>query len=659
MVKLTRIGASLLMALTIALPTSQVWAQDNDENQDKKDSKGIIVELVESAKGVVKSHADAAKDDAKSSVSELIKSSDSKTKSTKGNKVVTLSISGNIEERGSELVLFGQQPESLKKYLDTMRQARLDDDVSAVVLRFAPNSMGFATAQEMREGVNELRKRGKKVVALLEDDSQASYLVASAADEIAMPPTADIMLHGVNADSYFLKGLLDKVGVKMQVIHVGDYKSFGETFTQDEFTTPARKNMTEIVDSVFTQLRDTVAEGRKLSSGQVEEILNAGPISAEKAKELGLVDRVAYGDEVIAEMEDNKMTIVEADDYRGSSRSSSSSSSEISLLSLLSMMSKSDDSSSEVGNYPQVAVLYATGPITLGSSGGSGLGSSTEIASEDFIEELQKLEDNDKIKAVILRVNSPGGSAFASDLIWKKIEELKAKKPVVASMSDMAASGGYYISMGATKIVAQPGTLTGSIGVVGGKPNLQGLYDKIGVNKMSISRGKYAGMFSETRDFSEEEKSAVEAMMKRTYEVFVSKAATGRAKSFEELHEVAQGRVWTGEKAREVGLVDELGGMDKAITETKLLIGLKPDDKVRLVSYPREKSLVDIIQKALGTSSTTVRTGTGLHAAVSSMLGGTTLPGGLEAIMNHAVTIGNMLQQESVLTVMPVMINLK
>ncbi len=659
MIRFTRIGASLCLALTVALPTSLAWAQDNDDNSDKKDSKGIIVELVEGAREAVESHVEAAKDDATSSVSELIKSSDSKTKSAKGNKVVSLSVSGNIEERGSELVLFGKQPESLKKYLDTMRQARLDDDVSAVVMRLAPNSMGFATAQEMREGISELRKRGKKVVALLEDDSQASYLVASAADEIVMPPTADVMLHGVNADSYFLKGLLDKVGVKMQVIHVGDYKSFGETFTQDEFTTPARKNMTEIVDSVFTQLRDTVAEGRKLSTDKAEEILNAGPISADKAKELGLVDRVAYSDELIAELEDKKMTVVEADDYRGSSSSSSSSSSDISLLSLLSMMSKSDDSSSDGGNYPQVAVLYATGPITLGSSSGSGLGSSTEIASEDFIEELQKLEDNDKIKAVILRVNSPGGSAFASDLIWKKVEQLKAKKPVVASMSDMAASGGYYISMGATKIVAQPGTLTGSIGVVGGKPNLQGLYDKIGVNKMSISRGKYAGMFSETKDFSEEEKSAVEEMMKRTYDVFVTKAAMGRSKSFDDLHEVAQGRVWTGEKAQEVGLVDELGGMDKAITETKLLIGLKPDDKVRLVSYPREKNLVDIIQKALGTSSTTVRTGSSLQNAASAMLGGTTVPRGLEAIMNHTIVIGNMLQRESVLTVMPIMIDLK
>src|SRR5690606_34575404 len=228
--------------------------------------------------------------------------------------------------------------------------------------------------------------------------------------------------------------------------------------------------------------KQTLVKGREIDAEKAEEILNAGPIQATRARELGLIDRVAYEDEILAALKKDDLEIVESSDYKSSSKSSKTD--DLSLLTLLSMMSKDDDSADK--ELPGVAVLYAVGPITLGTNGGSGIGSDTEIASKDFIDELEKIKEDDEIKAVILRVNSPGGSAFASDLIWKKIEELKKKKPVIASMSGMAASGGYYISMGANKIIAQPGTLTGSIGVVGGKPNVKQLYEKIGVSKSTI-----------------------------------------------------------------------------------------------------------------------------------------------------------------------------
>lgn len=590
----------------------------------------------------------AKADDKGTSLSELVKSSDTKSKAMKGKQALVLTLSGNIEERGEDMVLFGKQPESLKKYVDTLRRARLDDDVQKVVLRIGPNTLGMATAQELREAIAELQKRNKKVTAVLEDDGQASYLVATAADELVMPPSADLMLHGVSADSYFLRNLLSKLGVTVQIIHIGQYKSYGETFTQDDFTTPARQNMNEIVDSIYGQVTGMIADSRHITREQADAAINAGPIPADKAKELKLIDRVAYADEVLDGLKKD-WDLVESDDYK---ESGSSSSSDISLLSLLSMMNKSDSDDSD-SKFPKVAVLYAVGAISLGSNGGAGIGSDSEIASEDFIETLDKIKDDDKVKAVILRVNSPGGSAFASDLIWKKIEEVKKKKPVVASMGDVAASGGYYISMGANKIVAQPGTVTGSIGVVGGKPNLKGLYEKLGVSKTSISKGRYASLFSETSDFSAEEASAIQGMMKHTYDDFVNKAAKGRNKTYDNIHEVAQGRVWTGEEAKKVGLVDELGGLDTAVVATKGLIGLKPDDKVRLVAYPKQQTLVDVLQKAFGSSTTTVRTG-GSSPALDALLGTMPLPHGLTNVMKQAVQIGAMFNQESVLTVMPV-----
>lgn len=665
MIKALKMTAVLATAFALALPGSATAA---DEKPEKNSFISQLAKAAEELTGETKDTTGSKKRDksdkktaAKSgdnntSLTELIKSSDSKTRTANGKKVLVLSIMGSIEERAQEMVLFGTQPESLKRYVDTLRMARLDDEIKGVVLRMGPNNMGMATAQELREAIAELRKRGKHVTAMLEDDSQSSYLVAAAADEVVMPPSGDIMLHGVSADSYFLKNLLEKVGVTVQIIHIGEYKSYGETFTHDDFTTPARQNMGEIVDGVFDQVKGMLAESRKLTPEKADEAINAGPIGATRAKEIGLVDKIAYADEVLEELEKKSLEIVESSDYKSATKSSGSGS-DLSLLSLLSMMSSSDDTAESGGDYPRVAVLYAVGAISLGINGGSGFGSSTEIASEDFISELDKLKDDDKIKAVILRVNSPGGSAFASDLIWKKIEELKKKKPVIASMGDVAASGGYYIAMGATRIVAQPGTVTGSIGVVGGKPNLKGLYEKVGVNKTTISKGRYAGLFSETSDFSPTEREAIESMMKRTYDEFVTKAARGRNRSYEQLHEVAQGRVWTGEKAKEVGLVDTLGGLDKAILETKSLIGLKADDKVRLVAYPREKSLVDILQKAFGSSSSTVTINE--QMGIDKLVGSLPLPDGLANVLKQAVGISKMFNREKVLTVMPYTVQLR
>ncbi|MGI8906689.1 MAG: signal peptide peptidase SppA [Candidatus Sumerlaeaceae bacterium] len=657
-----------VVALAAVLPLVAMQASAKPARQDSSRRTGIIGKLAAAANETsgpiegqqttsTKTAATKQKPaikveitDAASTLSEEIKAADSKSKDARGEKILQITISGEIKERGDTVVLFGKQAKSLKGYLDLLRRAREDKEVKSIVVRLSSADLGLAMAQELRLALREARDKGKKTVAIIEDNSQAAYLVAMACDEVVLPPSGDLMLYGVKADSYFLKNLLHKVGVNAEVVHVGQYKSYGETFTNEDFTTPARQNMTEIVEDIYKQMVDTISTDRKLTRDEAIAAINRGPANPEEAKQSRLVDRVAYAEEVIADLKKDGGEVVEMTDY---SKDTSSKADEISLFSLFSMMSKTSKDTSaadKTTKYPQVAVIYAVGPISLGSNEGVGLGAEDEIAAEDLIKVLEDIKAEDKVKAIILRVNSPGGSAFASDLIWKKIEEVKRVKPVVATMSDMAASGGYYIAMGATKIIAEPGTLTGSIGVVGGKPNLKGLYDKLGVSKSTISKGDYAHLFSETSNFSDQERLLIEKMMHKTYDDFVRKAAQGRRMPFEKLNDLAQGRVWTGERAKQVGLVDEIGGMGLAISEVKQLIGLKKDDKVSLVSYPKELTLIDYLQKAIGGNVTAQVKRDYLTQAI---VGTELLPRGLQNVLKSAMSIGRMFQTERVLAVMP------
>ena len=257
---------------------------------------------------------------------------------------------------------------------------------------------------------------------------------------------------------------------------------------------------------------------------------------------------------------------------------------------------------------------------------------------------LDEVQKDRKIKAVLLRVDSPGGSAFASDLIWRKLQELRKVKPVVASMGDVAASGGYYIAMGANRLIASEGTITGSIGVLGGKMNLSGGFGKIGVTKATVSKGRFAALFSETSGFTPEERSLVEGMMRSTYDEFVSKAAQGRRMTREKLSELAEGKVWIGSRARKVGLVDECGGMGLAIQEVKKLIGLRQDDKIALVTYPKEKTFLDMLQRALGSSITA-------QTALEEFTG--PLPRSVRSLIGPAKALVRLLERERVVTMMP------
>lgn len=534
-----------------------------------------------------------------SALSAELAKADTKTTKPAAALVVTVPLGGEISERGGGLRFLGPRRRSLKDTLELFVRLRDDAAVSTVVLELSAFGVGTATVQEMRQGVEELRRAGKHTIAVLNDDSQSGYLLALACDEIIMPPSNALMLVGAKVEGYFFKRLLEKIGARADVVHIGQYKSYGEMFTEDDFTSPARQNMQALVDDAYRQLVEAIAAGRRMTTATVETLIDRGPLTAREALDFRLVDRLAYREEVAEAYRSTGAKVVLADDYGTDKRSKPE---ELNLLSLFSALSKSAAVAKE-SKFPQVAVVYAVGPIVPGSSDNLDLSDADEIAADDYLKILDEIEKDPAIKGVILRVNSPGGSAFASDVLFRRIVELGKKKPVVASMGDVAASGGYYVAMAAGRIIANPMTVTGSIGVVGGKVDLAGTYDKLGIRKTTIARGRYANLFSETGGFSPDERLLIEKLMRQTYDEFVAKAARQRSMTTVALEQLAQGRVYTGAQARAVGLVDELGGFSRAVLEIKRQLGLSPDEKISLVAYPKELTLLDVLQKAMGVNA--------------------------------------------------------
>lgn len=536
--------------------------------------------------------------DATTIIAELIRS-DTKTTKPAAALVVRLALGGPMSDRSQPMRFFGRQRRALSDLRDLLTRLGDDASVSTVVVELSALSIGSATAQEIRHGLEQLHRKGKTTVALLNDDSQTAYAIALACNEIVMPPSNALMLMGARVDGYFFRSLLAKLGARADIIHIGEYKSYGEMYTEDDFTTPARQNMQAIVDDVYRQLVETIAHGRGLTTATVAALIDRGPLTAQEALEAKLIDRIAYGDDVIESFRRAGRKVISADDYSDAKQSRES---DISLAEILTLLSGGKPAPRET-KFPQVAVVYALGPILPGSSDALDLSASEEITAEDYLKILTEIEKDASIKGVILRVNSPGGSAFASDLLFRRLVELGKKKPLITSMGDVAASGGYYLAMAGKKIIANPLSVTGSIGVVGGKLDLAGTYAKIGINKSTVARGQFAKLFSETGGFSPQERAIVEKLMRQTYDEFVAKAAQQRSMTTETLERLAQGRVYTGAQAYEVGLVDTLGSFDVAVAEMKRLLGLQPEDKIQLVAYPKEVTLRDLILRAMGRST--------------------------------------------------------
>ena len=515
-------------------------------------------------------------------------------------RVAHIKLTGDMDESPVADSLFGAPEENFSTKLARIRKVIKDDRISALYLELGDLSVGFGKLHELRTALGEVRKAGKKVFAYSEEYSAKAYLLATACDLIAVPESGGVMLVGIRAEVTFYKNTLELLHLKADVVKVGDFKAAVEPFLRDSMSKENREQITSMMNDNFeNELLKPIAAARKLTPAQVEEIIDQGPFTAAKAKKLGLIDEVIYEDQLSATMAKSlgaKSVRIEQG-YGKAKAQKLDFSNPFALMEAFSGGGKKERESDE----PKIAVIYAVGSITSGkSSGGSPipiLGGGDSVGSETIVDALRKAEKDATVKAIVLRVDSPGGSALASDVMWREI--MNCKKPVVASMGDVAASGGYYISMPCKKIYAEPGTITGSIGVFGLKLVTGGIQEWGGMKTEVVSRGKNTGVMSSTFPYTESERKVMEETVGEVYEQFTAKAAAGRTAALgkpmtqDDIKKVASGRVWTGRQAKANGLVDELGTLGDAIAGAKTLAGIDPSKKMELMILPKPSSFLD------------------------------------------------------------------
>jgi len=494
------------------------------------------------------------------------------------NSVLALRISGPLPDYVSEDPLrkfFGGPEDSLSNLLLQLKKAKADKRITAVLLEIDMSGAGWGKSEEIRDAIADFRSSGKPVYAYLELGMNKEYYIASACDKIYMPPPGELFINGLAADVMFFRGSLDKLGIYPDIYQIGKYKSVGDMFTQKKMTPEHSQYVNSLLEDLYNRYAEGSGKGRGKSVADMKALIDNAPYDAKAAKEAGLIDGALYRDEVDKELkkrlgykDSDDLKVVKGSEYRDV-----------------------DQETLGLNKGEKVAIIYATGEIGSGRSENTPSGNQS-IGSETLVKALNEARDDKTIKAIVMRVDSPGGSGLASDIIWRAVESAKEKKPVVVSMSDVAASGGYYISAGANKIIAEPSTITGSIGVVAGKPVLRGLYDWLGVSNEYVLRGKNAGMFRETEKFSDDERKKFEGWINATYQDFISKVAKGRNRKVEEIDKIGQGRVWTGAQGKGNGIVDEYGGLDRAIEVAKELAGLPKDKGVHRVVLPAPRSIL-------------------------------------------------------------------
>lgn len=506
----------------------------------------------------------------------IASSADSET-IVKKNSIMMLDLNGTLVERTqetpfaffSEIMGDKENVYGLDDILSSIKKAKENENIKGIYIQASALGASYASLQAIRNALVDFKTSGKFIVAYGDVYSQKLYYLSSVADKVLLNPKGMLQWTGLSATPIFYKDLLKKIGVEMQIFKVGTYKSAVEPFNSTEMSPANREQVTVFLNSIWNQVLEGVSTSRHLSKDSLnnyaDRMLMFSP--AEETVACGLADTLIYRNDVKDYLK--KMAQVKEDDP-------------LRILGLHDMINvKRNVPKDKSGNI--VAIYYAAGEIVDAAQNGT----DNLIVGNKVIKDLRKLKDDDDIKAVVFRVNSPGGSAFASEQIWNAVKELKAKKPVIVSMGDYAASGGYYISCLADTIVAEPTTLTGSIGIFGIVPNAKELTDKIGLSYDMVKTNKFADFGNLMRPFNDDEKLLMQAMINRGYETFVSRCAEGRGMSKEAIKKIAEGRVWTGEKAKELGLVDILGGIDTAMEIATKKAGI---ENYTVISYPEKES---------------------------------------------------------------------
>jgi protease-4 len=508
----------------------------------------------------------------------------------KDNTVLKLRLSGLVTEQFSRDA-FGREFEDASLQMHdihhALAMAKVDKRIRGLQLVVNEPDLGWAKAREIRQVLQDFKTSGKFVTAFMETCNERSYYIACVADEIYLQPHSFVEFNGLASEVPFLKRMFNKLGMEPQVETIGKYKNAGDVLKRESMTPAHREATLALLEDIYDEFVQTVCARRGLERVAFESLLNKGIYKAEDALKEKFVDQLKYETEVTDLL---KEKIFAADSTNWKERS----------LNTLSVSRYARVPAEDVGlaKGSKIALIYAIGSIVSGDGGidplfGRSMGSNT------IADLLRTAKNNSAVKAVVLRVDSPGGSAVASDVIWAEIEKVQQEKPVIVSMSDVAASGGYWISMGCDAIVAQPTTITGSIGVVGSIFDLSGTYDKLGINWETVKKCEHADNFTEKRPLTDEEWQLLKDHISAIYDTFLGKAAEGRRKTREEVDKVGQGRVWTGVRALQYGLIDSLGGLDAALAIAKKKAGLAADAPTQWIVYPQPKSFFDSLVEKL------------------------------------------------------------
>ncbi len=499
------------------------------------------------------------------------------------NSVLMLHLSGDVPEKPPlelpGILSGGDATLTVSDLWMMLRKAAADSHIRALVFEPESLSAGWAKLEEIRADLEQFRKSGKPVYAYLRAPSARDYYAALPADRIYLGDEEPVYLKGLRAEIMYFKKSLDKLGVTVEVEHAGKYKDFGDMFTRSDMSPETREVITSLVTNLYGNLVDRIAAARKKTPDQVRAIVDQGPFTAQQALSAGLVDELRFEDQMWGELGDKL-----------GSRPVKVAASQYAMV--------SPDAAGLAG-HSHIALIVGAGDIVRGGPGDDGSGESS-LTAYGFNKLLREVGGDSTIRGVVVRIDSPGGEASASDEIWREMNLLSKKKPLVISMSDVAASGGYYMAMTGDPVVAYPQTETGSIGVVFGKPDLHGLYDKLGVTKDAVQLGTHADIDSDYTGLTPDERQILRRGIDENYRDFVGKVAASRHRSYDQMEPLAQGRVWLGSQAKEHGLVDELGGLDTAVSLVKKKANIPAGENVTLMVYPPRESLLNMLLKRSG-----------------------------------------------------------
>ncbi|HZL99053.1 MAG TPA: signal peptide peptidase SppA, partial [Planctomycetota bacterium] len=516
-----------------------------------------------------------------------------------GPRLVELIINSNVAEDPMPENPLGPSRRNFRSKLLLLRQIAGDSDVAGVRLKLEGNP-GFAHSIDLLEELARVKASGKKIVCFAEMLSQGDLMIASAADVLVVPPSGRVVLEGLQAELFYLKDMFDKIDISFEVQHVGNYKTAFEDLSRNAMSAEQREVIGLLLDEFYNQLLDTIAGNRKLDRAVVEAAFKDVLVLPADAARSGLISGVGFEDEFdaqVATLLGGEPELVENYGDKSAEDLEKMLSSPFAVFALLPKLLNPPQK--EAPQEPYVAIVYATGAINTGKSQAGWDGTVASMGSDTIVEALNRTYEDDNCKAVVFRVNSPGGSALASDMIWRAIERVKTKKKVVASMGSVAGSGGYWISMGCNAIVAQPCTITGSMGVVSMLPNVSVALKDLGINVEVVAKGPHGDQLSLLKHGPTPTlKAVIDKTMNAVYADFLEKASTGRRMDKAKLETLARGRVWTGRQAEELGLVDELGGLQDAIDLACVMGGGLNSMTTPILELPQAPSFMDAMEEA-------------------------------------------------------------